>query len=206
MEQGLSGIPEVLGIQGIPSPPSSPPLAALTSANELALMSKTNNRQRDNDGRRKSRREGAAYHIREECERLFCESMKTVFLGEEGMAATNGSYVMGTNAHSPPDERLDTYNPYFSKGETQAVDAWIEVWDYVGGASFRGFVGGNGEKKTLFAFFDSAVVGRDSKQGYVLSQYLPYIILTILGSWHSSNLPRPSSPSPTSSYASIAPS
>jgi hypothetical protein len=47
----------------------------------------------------------------------------------------------------------------------QIIDAWIEVWDYVGGCSFRGFVGGNGDQKSLFAFFDSAVVGRDLKQG-----------------------------------------
>jgi len=153
----------------MPSPPSSPPLAALTSANELALISKSStNKTRETDGsKRKSRREGAAYHIREECERLFCETMKAVFLGEEGKAAYNGSIGMVTNAHSPADDSVTAYNNYyFAYGKAgQAMDAWIEVWDYSSGCSFRVFVGGNGENKSLFAFFDSAVVGSDLKQG-----------------------------------------
>ncbi|KAL5321906.1 hypothetical protein ACEPPN_009870 [Leptodophora sp. 'Broadleaf-Isolate-01'] len=166
---GQSGIPEV-GSSGIPSPPSSPPLAALTSANELALISKNNsNRKRETDGRRKSRKEGAAYLIREECERLFCETMKVVFLGDAGKATNNGSIVMGANAHSPPDDSVNVYNDYFVKQPSQALDAWVEIWDYSGGCSFRGFVGGDGDKKSLFAFFDSAVVGRDLKQGQVQS-------------------------------------
>jgi hypothetical protein len=91
--------------------------------------------------------------------------MNTVFLGEEGKAAI-GSVVMGTNAHSPPDESVDAYNSYFANEKIgHSVDAWLEIWDYRGGCSFRGFVGGNGDKKSLFAFFDSAVVGRDLKQG-----------------------------------------
>jgi len=122
-------------------------------------------KKRDTDGRRKSRKEGAAYHIREECERLVCETMKSVFLGEEGHSG-NGSILMGANAHTPPDESVDAYNDYFATGRNSLlIDAWIEVWDYAGGCSFRGFVGGDGDQKSLFAFFDSAVVGRDLKQG-----------------------------------------
>jgi hypothetical protein len=91
--------------------------------------------------------------------------MKTIFLGEEGNVGINGSIVMGANAYSPPDNRVNTHDSYFTGKKTQPVDAWIEIWDYAGGSSFRGFVGGDGEKKSLFAFFDSAVVGRDLKQG-----------------------------------------
>ncbi|CZT41324.1 related to ornithine decarboxylase antizyme [Rhynchosporium secalis] len=162
---GQSGIPEV-GSSGMLSPPSSPPLAALTSANELALVSKNNsNPKRETDGRRKSRKEGAAFLIREECERLFCETMKVVFLGDAGKTTNNGSIAIGANAHSPPDESVNVYNDYFVKRPSQALDAWVEIWDYAGGCSFRAFVGGDGDKKSLFAFFDSAVVGRDLKQG-----------------------------------------
>ena len=91
--------------------------------------------------------------------------MKTVFLGEEGKAGINGSIVMGADAHSPPDESVDAYNSYFANKKPQPVDAWLEIWDYAGGCSFRGFVGGSGDEKSLFAFFDSAVIGRDLKQG-----------------------------------------
>lgn len=74
---------------------------------------------------------------------------------------------MGANAHSPPDESVDAYNNYFGKVRTagQNVDAWLEVWDYAGGCSFRAFVGGNGDQKSLFAFFDSTVIERVLKQG-----------------------------------------
>jgi len=91
--------------------------------------------------------------------------MKTIFLGEEGNVGINGSIVMGANAYSPPGDSVNTHDSYFSGKKTLPVDAWIEVWDYAGGSSFRGFVGGDGEKKSLFTFFDSAVVGRDLKQG-----------------------------------------
>lgn len=95
--------------------------------------------------------------------------MKDVFLGEEGQALSNGSIGMGANAHSPPDDSVDVYNNnYFPRWQGQPIDAWIEVWDYAGGCSFRGFVGGNGETKSLFAFFDSSVVEREQKQGYVI--------------------------------------
>jgi len=151
----------------MPSPPASPPLAALTSANELALISKTpTSRKRDSDGKRIARKEGAAYTIREECERLFCETMKTVFLGE-GRAANNGSIVMGTDMHSPPDDSVDVYSYLGGLKTGQGIDAWLEIWDYAGGCSFRGFVAGNGDDKCLFAFFDDAVIGRDLKQGLV---------------------------------------
>jgi len=76
----------------------------------------------------------------------------------------NGSIVMGANAYSPPDESVDTYD-YFDKPKIQPVDACIEFWDYTSGCSFRGFVGGDGDKKSLFTFFGSAVVGGELKRG-----------------------------------------
>ncbi|PQE04817.1 ornithine decarboxylase antizyme protein [Rutstroemia sp. NJR-2017a BBW] len=159
---GQSGIPEVRS--GLISPPSSPPLAALTSANELALTS-SSSKKRDVNGRTKSRKEGAAYAIREECERLFCENMKHIFLGEEG-SASNGSFGMGTDTYSSiDDDDVDVHSYFGNIKMNQSIDAWVEIWDYSGGCSFRGFVGGYGEEKSLFAFFDSSVIGRDLKQG-----------------------------------------
>ncbi|KAF7889547.1 uncharacterized protein EAF02_001962 [Botrytis sinoallii] len=153
------GIPEVRS--GSISPPSSPPLAALTSANEFALI----NHSMKNRGRTTSRKEGAAYAIREECERLFCENMKTIFLGEEESASSD-SNVMGADTYSSLDDDVDTHDNYFGVVKSgHAIDAWVEIWDYTGGCSFRGFVGGNGDEKTLFAFFDNSVIGRDLKQG-----------------------------------------
>jgi hypothetical protein len=95
--------------------------------------------------------------------------MKTVFLGDEGRTS-KVSNAMGANAHSPPDESVHVQDNYFRNiimRDRKGVDAWLEIWDYTGACSFRGFVGGEGEKKALFVFFDESVIERDLKQGYV---------------------------------------
>lgn len=91
--------------------------------------------------------------------------MKTVFLGEGGYIGSNVSIGMGTDEHS--SSNVDAYNNnYFGNvRDGQGVDAWMEIWDYTSGCSFRAFVGGKGDQKSLFAFFDSSVIGRDLKQG-----------------------------------------
>ncbi|PHH88871.1 hypothetical protein CDD83_6950 [Cordyceps sp. RAO-2017] len=48
------------------------------------------------------------------------------------------------------------------------ADAWLEVWDYAGGASFRAFVANDGKEKSLFVFFDlQGVMGRDLKRALI---------------------------------------
>ena len=48
------------------------------------------------------------------------------------------------------------------------VSEWVEIWDYVGGLRFRGFAAGQGDQRSLFAFFDDAVIGKELKPGYGL--------------------------------------
>ncbi|CAM1500776.1 Fc.00g099380.m01.CDS01 [Cosmosporella sp. VM-42] len=162
---GPSGIPEVPS-SGLPSPPTSPPLAALTSSNELALLPKS--KKREIPGRRLGRRGGAALSIREECERFFCESMKTAFLGEKN-SSMNGSGLSGAYLQTPPPEdRLPAhFQQHYDADKALgfAINAWMEVWDYAGGASFRAFIADDGEEKSLFVFFDiEGVLGRDLKK------------------------------------------
>lgn len=47
---------------------------------------------------------------------------------------------------------------------------YIEVWDYAGGARFRGFVAEKNDMRSMFIFFDQKVVGMDLKQGYDMLQ------------------------------------
>ncbi|KAH0537116.1 hypothetical protein FGG08_006078 [Glutinoglossum americanum] len=116
-------------------------------------------------------RGGAAHTITEECERLFCESMKIVFLGERG-STDSGALVTGAHLSSNNHANIITGSP---RGEANAgllkgsrdVHEWLEVWDYVGGARFRGFVGGGDDAKSLFIFFDEGVIGRDLKHGLI---------------------------------------
>ncbi|KAF7549911.1 hypothetical protein G7046_g8189 [Stylonectria norvegica] len=161
---GPSGIPEVPS-SGLPSPPTSPPLAALTSSNELALLPKS--KKHEIPGRRWPGEGGAAHSIREECERFFCESMKTAFLGEK-ISSMYGSGLSGAYLQTPPpDDRLPVHfqQPLDDKRPGFEIDAWLEVWDYAGGASFRAFIADDGHEKSLFVFFDfEGVMGRDLKK------------------------------------------
>jgi len=93
--------------------------------------------------------------------------MKTVFFGDERSMGSSGSIGMDTNTQSSPDQDMLVYNNYFGNGKNgQGIDATLEIWDYAGGCSFRGFVGGLDDKKSVFAFFGSSIIGQDLKQGY----------------------------------------
>lgn len=45
------------------------------------------------------------------------------------------------------------------------ITDWIEMWDYVGGIRFRGFVAEKKDEKAMFVFFDQSVVVGDLKAG-----------------------------------------
>lgn len=48
-------------------------------------------------------------------------------------------------------------------GNPSDVSAWLEIWDYAGGTSFRAFVSEDPDK-SLFVFFDAGILGRDVKR------------------------------------------
>lgn len=105
--------------------------------------------------------------------------MKTVFLGER-TPSMHGSGLTGAFNNMLPTPPQDTQfpdvgSPYdragldghavATKGSAFEIDAWMELWDYAGGASFRAFIANDGEEKTLFVFFDiEGVMGRDLKK------------------------------------------
>jgi hypothetical protein len=148
--------PVLTEAQGTPSPPSSPPLAA---SNTLTS---------------KARRGGAAYTITVECERLFCETLRSVFLGEgnqrqqdslvTGML-NNTDYGYATSDYGTPGS-VQHFDTAVSGNKSTVVDC-IEMWDYVGGIRFRGFVAEQGGEKAMFVFFDQAVLqsSSDMKSG-----------------------------------------
>jgi hypothetical protein len=53
-----------------------------------------------------SRSGDAAYHITEECERLFCETLRTAFLVEKNAGAARNSLVMGAFDQGRMDESV----------------------------------------------------------------------------------------------------
>ncbi|KAK5659935.1 hypothetical protein OQA88_13400 [Cercophora sp. LCS_1] len=169
-----------------------PPLAAITSTNQLALTPKAR-KSSTRDAHGTGRRGGAALRIREECERFFCETLRAMFLGERNSAARlsrlTSAYQQQQQHHqdndyghpvsgvsslppTPPDDCPIGDSAWMaSRGfvAVGGVDSWLEIWDYAGGSSFRAFVAENvtGESKTMFVFFDAHVLGRDLKRALV---------------------------------------
>ncbi|KAK0248064.1 hypothetical protein LTS09_016814 [Friedmanniomyces endolithicus] len=138
----------------------------------------------------RSRSGDASQDITEDCERLFCESMKAVFLVERdsgrqksrvmyaqesrsGGGDGSGKVAMGVDVprtvHGLPTPSPSPDGRSYPKpGGGRAVKEYVEVFDYVGGARFRGFVAEQGGERSMFVFFDKEVVGKDLKPGLMI--------------------------------------
>lgn len=86
-----------------------------------------------------------------------------------------GSYTGDSQLHrqqlTPSDDDPAERKIVDGLGSNTGVEAtaWMEIWDYQGGASFLAFVAedfSTGEK-SLFTFFDAGVVGYDLKKALV---------------------------------------
>ncbi|RAL07557.1 yippee-domain-containing protein [Aspergillus homomorphus CBS 101889] len=141
---GHSGIPEVPS--GYKSP-SSPPL-------DLSLLpglgvSWSGNSLSEHKGE-------AAHAIPEECERLFCEHMSVIFLGERRFI---GQDSPGIGAYQS--------RPAIAESEHTPIQHWLEVLDYTNDITYRGFVASTSDgQPTVFVFFDQAL-GHSLKTGLV---------------------------------------
>jgi len=98
----------------------------------------------------------AAQTIREECERLFCNTLSEVFLGERNRGRQE---LLVMDAYRLNLRQDYTNHPY------NKVKKWIEVWDYAGDATYRGFVTTCGDEETLFVFFEDYTSGNCLKSG-----------------------------------------
>ncbi|KAK3386207.1 ornithine decarboxylase antizyme-domain-containing protein [Sordaria brevicollis] len=85
--------------------------------------------------------------------------------------AIGDKHPMSTSQQHGFDDASATATGNGNGGQlSHRVDSWIELWDYVGGASFRGVVTEDMEtgEKTLMIFFDEqSVEGRDLKKALV---------------------------------------
>ncbi|KMK57975.1 hypothetical protein Y699_03395 [Aspergillus fumigatus Z5] len=98
----------------------------------------------------------ATYTIPEECERLFCDKLRAIFIGEMKFA----------QQESPG---MDAYQsrPNWTGSERMPIRNWVEVWDYVGDAIYRGFLTDVNDERTLFLFFKDSVLGHNLKAGLI---------------------------------------
>lgn len=99
----------------------------------------------------------AAQTITEECERLFCDTLSAMFLGERSRGQRRSLAVGAYHQNFRPDS---------SKANHQKVGSWLELWDYANDAIYRGFVTDGINGKTLFVFFDEHTTEHGIKTGY----------------------------------------
>jgi hypothetical protein len=153
--QEPSGIPEVPS--GSKPPPQSPPIKFATA---LAAENFWPERTRLEFGG-----EEAAQTITGECERLFCDTLCAIFLGERNLALQQ-SLVMGAISKK---KKLNS-----TEQQRGGIQNWVQVWDYSADAIYRGFVAGSDEQKGFFVFFENNAPGQGLKSGLVSPSPLPF--------------------------------
>lgn len=123
---------------------------------------------------------GASRTIAKECERLLCGDMRQIFLGVRNdlpnVTRSMGS-IKGRGSNNNNNNDRVKYEYLDANGREMR---FVEVWDYIGGASFRGFIAERElprerVERSLFLFFEN-VVGTQLKSGYVALAFLNILI------------------------------
>ncbi|KAE8375801.1 ornithine decarboxylase antizyme-domain-containing protein [Aspergillus bertholletiae] len=142
---GPSGIPEVPS--GSKTLSSSPPPDLFTySGIESSVSGNTIPEYRGE----------AAHTIPEECERLFCDALSVIFLGE-GIISRQESAGAGAYQVQPSSSRY----------EHSRIQEWVEVLDYTSDYIYRGFVTSSNNERALFIFFSEYALGQGLKTGLI---------------------------------------
>ncbi|QGA13660.1 hypothetical protein EYB26_001310 [Talaromyces marneffei] len=97
----------------------------------------------------------AAQTITEECERLFCDTLSAMFLGERNRRHRT-SLVMGAFQQNVRPENRKVLH-------LRDIEAYLELWDYANDAIYRGFVVDGRGQRTLFVFLDSQAASHGIK-------------------------------------------
>ncbi|KAL4974538.1 ornithine decarboxylase antizyme-domain-containing protein [Aspergillus desertorum] len=139
-----SGIPEVPS--GLKTTYASPPLGPLlVSTTESSYLVYDSLEQKGE----------AAHTIPRECERLFCDALSAIFLGER----LSRQDSLGRDASLTQMENAG--------GEHSRIQTWVEVLDYTSDTIYRGFVTNMTGERTLFVFLAETPVGHGLKSGLI---------------------------------------
>ncbi|PYH90538.1 hypothetical protein BO71DRAFT_402107 [Aspergillus ellipticus CBS 707.79] len=100
---------------------------------------------------------GEAVHtIPEECERLFCDRLSAIFLGE---GRFSGQELPGVGVSQ---SRLNN-----TATENVAIQKWFELLDYTSDTIYRGFITNSSGKQAMFVFFTENTLGHSLKTGLI---------------------------------------
>ncbi|EED23600.1 yippee family protein [Talaromyces stipitatus ATCC 10500] len=97
----------------------------------------------------------AAQTITEECERLFCDTLSVMFLGERNRRHRTSLAMGAFQQNVRPDNR--------KLSRQRDIEAYLELWDYANDAIYRGFVVDGCGQRTLFVFLDSQATSHGIK-------------------------------------------
>ncbi|EER43417.1 ornithine decarboxylase antizyme [Histoplasma capsulatum H143] len=155
-----SGIPEVP--TGHKFPPTSPPTNVSATAAASAVVAdqfRSSPKAPGCDGE-------AVQTITEECERLFCDTLWSMFLGERQLAPQQSLVIGATHNDNNNNNKGVNVSEIARKRAVGRIQNFIEVWDYAGDTIYRGFVAADGNRRTLFVFFDNHIcAGQGLKSG-----------------------------------------
>jgi hypothetical protein len=97
----------------------------------------------------------ATYIIPGECERLFCDKLTGIFLGERRLPRQES---LGVDA-----SRIQLHNDEYPNGR---IGRWVEVLDYTSDLIYRGFVTDTNDERALFVFLPETSLRHGLKSGY----------------------------------------
>jgi len=82
-------------------------------------------------------------------------------------ASTTIANDYGIDARRYSDSSTDSDKPEMVRFDEAkgAITDYIEMWDYVGGISFRGFIAEKEDQRVMFVFFDESAIKGDVKAG-----------------------------------------
>ncbi|KAL4937161.1 hypothetical protein BDV06DRAFT_227220 [Aspergillus oleicola] len=98
----------------------------------------------------------AAHTIPGECERLFCDKLAAIFLGERRLTSQES---LGLDAF-----RNRTHDADY---ESRQIHNWVEVLDNTSDVLYRGFVTDTTGERTLFVFLTDSDLGHGLKSGLI---------------------------------------
>ena len=80
-------------------------------------------------------------------------------------AAIANDYGIDARRYSDSSTESDVPEMVRFDEKKSAITDYIEMWDYVGGIRFRGFIAEKEDQRAMFVFFDDSVIKGDVKAG-----------------------------------------
>ncbi|PWY64533.1 ornithine decarboxylase antizyme [Aspergillus heteromorphus CBS 117.55] len=109
-------------------------------------------------------KEEAVHAIPGECERLFCDNLSSIFLGER---RSSRQELLGVGvSQSRPDNAMTN---------NVTIEKWFELLNYTNDTIHRGFVTNLSGEQTLFVFFAENTLGHSLKTGLIALFELAHI-------------------------------